>query len=126
MDINQFKKMVDSIASNSQTTVVALHEPGVTPNFFAAELLLRPQKTTLFLLCSREQFWALSEVVDSSGLCFVDHAPLTNATQLIPGLGLLTASELNGSFSPRQHMLPSDIKYWKPQTLGEALFNWWD
>ena len=20
----------------------------------------------------------------------------------------------------------ADIKYWQPQTLGDALFNWWD
>jgi len=33
---------------------------------------------------------------------------------------------LNALFATRRTFSEHDLRYWKPRTLGDALFNWWD
>jgi hypothetical protein len=61
-------------------------------------------------------------------LTFV-HAPdLMTALAEAPEFHVLTPSELNGPFDSAAwpDIQPGDIKYWRPGSLGEALFNYWD
>ena len=41
---------------------------------------------------------------------------------------MLTLPELNGPFDAATwpHISSNDITYWRPSTLGEALFNYWN
>lgn len=66
--------------------------------------------------------------IESGPLVFVEAPRLVAALADQPGFRILTLSELNGPFDAAAwpHVLSSDINYWKPETLGEALFNYWD
>lgn len=67
--------------------------------------------------------------LDGSPLVFLDAPELASAVaSFLPGVQVLPASELNGPFKPEAwpHVNADDIKYWRPGTLGEALFNYWD
>jgi hypothetical protein len=41
---------------------------------------------------------------------------------------VLTAAELARPFTAAEWPVVSayDVRYWKPESLGEALFNYWD
>ncbi|WP_328606678.1 hypothetical protein OG943_43400 [Amycolatopsis sp. NBC_00345] len=61
-------------------------------------------------------------------LTFVDVPELVVALAEQSEFQVLTPAELDGPFDPAAwpHVLASDVKYWRPGNLGEALFNYWD
>jgi hypothetical protein len=69
---------------------------------------------------------------DAGPLTFIDMADLAAAlTEIgaaVGGYRLLTAEQLDAPFDPgRWPSISSyDLRVWKPQSLGEALFNYWD
>jgi hypothetical protein len=58
----------------------------------------------------------------------IDAPDLVAALAETSGLRVLTPAELNGPLDAAAwpHLLPSDIKHWRPESLGEALFDYWD
>lgn len=106
--------------------IVSIHTPSVTPNFFAAELSFNG--TTLFVLCSTNELWAFSEKLNPSEceLTFVDSQILSATLSNLFGFTPLTTVELNSPYKKLADISDADILYWKPKSLGEAIFNWWD
>jgi hypothetical protein len=122
----RFKQIVHAIARHVGALLNAVHEPSITPNFFAADMTLREQQITL--LCSRNGMWACTQTQGRSGasLRFVDCPALAAALREQFGIDPLAAVELDGPFRALPGMSGADIQYWRPQTLGEGVFNWWD
>ncbi|MDX3662280.1 hypothetical protein PV646_33675 [Streptomyces sp. ID05-26A] len=109
----------------------------VTPNFHQG--LIAYRERTVAVACARDSaVVALAEprtidfvdgVEESGPLTFVDAPELVAVlAALLPGSQVLTPSELNGPFDASiwPHISSKDITYWRPGTLGEALFNYWD
>ncbi|MBB5854212.1 hypothetical protein ACFQ05_12955 [Amycolatopsis umgeniensis] len=48
--------------------------------------------------------------------------------ELLPGVQPLTFAQLQGELDLAEWpwIQPGDMKYWKPESLGQALFNHWD
>lgn len=94
--------------------------------FFAAELLLDSKK--VYLLCSRDESWAFSESYEERGceLKFVDFPKLSAALRDNFHINAMLSVELNGPFEAHPGASERDVKYWKPQSLGALVFNWWD
>src|ERR1043166_2285987 len=67
-------------------------------------------------------------VRESCPLGFVDFPDRADALAAMPGFLLLTAAELDGPIDMAKWRPISrhDLRYWRPQTLGESLFNYWD
>jgi hypothetical protein len=65
---------------------------------------------------------------ESSPLTFVDLPDLAAALAQAADLRLLSANGLDGPIhmAKRPRISPHDLRYWQPQTLGEALFHYWD
>ncbi|WP_186382326.1 hypothetical protein [Amycolatopsis rhizosphaerae] len=61
-------------------------------------------------------------------LTFVQAPDLVGALADLPGVRVLTEAELDSSFDLAKwpEIVPDDVTYWKPATVGEALFNYWD
>lgn len=79
------------------------------------------------MLQSHAGDWALcSEVGFDCRLVFDDAPSISEALERCHGIRLHSKAALLGPFVRTEGISESDIKYWKPQTLGEALFNWWD
>ncbi len=69
--------------------------------------------------------------VSARPLTFLDDPDLVAVlTELAPrtGFRFFHLAELDGPLDPAAwpDMSANDIRYWRPQTLGAALFNWWD
>lgn len=109
---------------------------GVTPNFHQG--LIVHHDRTVAVACTRDSaILAVAEpritdfaagFVESSPLMFVTAPALMAALAKMSGFRVLTPAELNGPFDAAAwpEVLASDIKYWQPESLGEALFNYWD
>ncbi|MGW5137568.1 hypothetical protein ACWEPH_00655 [Nocardia beijingensis] len=83
---------------------------GVAPNFLKASSRIR------------------DGVNESGPLGFLDIPELVAVLAEHPGFAVLTAADLDGPFDAAAWpgIDRADIDYWKPETLGEALFNYWD
>lgn len=109
------------------------HEP--TPNFHQA-IVAYPDRT-IAVVCVRDApllALAVPRVIeptsacDSGPLTFVDLPDLAAVLEAVPGFRLLTATELDGPIDATKWpgISRPDMRYWRPQTLGEGLFNYWD
>lgn len=67
-------------------------------------------------------------VNESGPLAFLDHHELVSVLAELPGFAVLTAADLNSAFDAAAwpDIDRADINYWHPETVGEALFNYWD
>jgi hypothetical protein len=105
---------------------------GATPNFDQGIVTYRG-RTVAVVRARDSALFAIAEprVVDPAGagdagpLTFVDEPVLAAA---LPDVRVLTKAELDAPFETTDwpDVLLSDIRYWKPATVGEALFNYWD
>ena len=137
-DVRNFRRACYAAARHTGGKVFEFRlADGVTPNFHQG--LIAYHDRTVAVACTRDSaVLALAEprtidFVRGTGewgpLTFVDAPELMAAlAALLPEYQVLTLSELNGPFDATAwpHISPDDIKYWRPDTLGEALFNYWD
>lgn len=65
---------------------------------------------------------------EAGPLTFVDEPALVAALAALPGVRVLTRADLDASFDMAAwpDIRLSDVRYWKPATVGAALFNYWD
>jgi hypothetical protein len=65
---------------------------------------------------------------DAGPLMFVEFPELIEALTAEGKFIVLTAAELGRPFAAAEWPALSayDVRYWKPESLGEALFNYWD
>ncbi|REF00661.1 hypothetical protein [Thermomonospora umbrina] len=136
-DIRNFRHACYAAARRTGGKVVEFRiVDGVTPNFHQG--LIAYHDRTIAVVCTRDStllavaeprtLESVSGVGESGALTFVDVPALAAVLGELPGFQVLTPSELNGPLDPASwpEALPEDIEYWRPGTLGEALFNYWD
>ncbi len=133
---DSFPHIVKKIGVALYCRVGPIYEPEVTPNFSYVEFtggFDHQEDAKRYLLYSYDGCWAVcSHVIsDERGikLQFVDCAEIAAKLKAFYGINVLSKAELEADFQllpDLPYMSESDLKYWKPQTMGEALFNWWD
>lgn len=126
MDLHTFRKTVHAVAGKAGGQVCDIIEPGVTPNFLAARIEIGER--ACFVLCSHANDWAFATAIEPAlaPLNFIDSPALAHAMNALFDLKPLSQNELQSPFSAWPGLSESDLRYWKPRTLGDALFNWWD
>ena len=107
---------------------------GVAPNFH--EALIGCPGRTVSVICHRGQpLLAIAEPPDvdnrsrdTGPLTFIETPSLADVLATESGFRVLTAHELSAPFDATAwpDISAEDVRYWKPATLGEALFNHWD
>lgn len=129
----EFKRIVFAVAANLRLDVSILAERNVTPNFHVARL----DDSELSVLMLGHSIYPLiafakSANPDASRLQFVDCARIANEMQnLFPDVIIAGSDELARKLTESDQALldvveREQIKYWKPTTVGEVAFNWWD
>ncbi|NGY57906.1 hypothetical protein G7043_03050 [Lentzea sp. NEAU-D13] len=137
-DVHNFRRACYAAARRTGGKVLEFRlADDVIPNFHQG--LIAYDERTLAVACTRDSaMLAIAEprtidfvggTGESDPLTFADAPELLAAlATLLPSSRVLILSELNGPFDATTwpHISPDDIKYWRPGTLGEALFNYWD
>ncbi len=126
MNAEEFKKVIYALGNDIGASVETFYFPGVTPNFQVCKLMIN--SNAIFVLCSENGDWCVSKSFDES-LCeleFTDNELITKSLNVQFGIILLSKQELNQEFSSRSYLSDCDVKYWKPRSLGDGLFNWWN
>ncbi|MFD4676643.1 hypothetical protein ACFWNN_43470 [Lentzea sp. NPDC058450] len=122
-----FRALVHEAARRAGGTVTRWCEPDVTPNFCAAYVEYRDHRPTVAVLRTHAGDVALTHDHEQMPLAFTDDAALTSVLAEL-GLNVREPAELRQPFRAADWPLldPRDVRYWRPETAGEALFNWWD
>lgn len=126
MNFKSFSKIAYHVSRKAGAKVCHLYESSITPNFHVAEILYKGKN--LFLISSIHNDWAISSFFNKT-LCkldFFDCQEISDILEKDYEIKLRSKEELNSHFIPAPYISQSDVTYWKPKTMGEALFNWWD
>lgn len=123
----EFRGLLHEAARRAGGTVTRWCEPVVTPNFHAAYVEYGDRRPTVAALYSHAGDVALTAGHEQQPLEFVDDAALTSALAEL-NLDVWASAELRRPFKVQDWPLLDvrDVRYWRPQTVGAALFNWWD
>lgn len=127
----QFRALCHEIARRTGGTFAGFRRAtGATPSFHQG-LIAYPDRTVAVVCDRAEPLLAVAEprdldgpVRDSGPLTFLEAPALDPA----PGFRVLSKAELDSPFVPAEwpRLSARDVEYWRPATLGEALFNYWD
>jgi hypothetical protein len=126
MDFKNFSKTCHSLALEINGKILSLTKSGITPNFHSCNLLINFDN--IYILCSNNNDWAFTKnfALNNQTINFCDQNNISQYLKSMHNIIPLTQIELNGPFKLRDYLDENDIKHWKPKTLGEGLFNWWD
>lgn len=136
VDSLQFKGLCYTLANYSKGKILYLEEPHVTQNFHKAELCLE-NGSIFILLNSSYPFVAFAPSVQYD-IEFVDHSLASVVDAFSNGFRVLSANELNQRLildERTNNILNKNclnkaelnqIFYWKPKTVGDVIFNFWD
>lgn len=132
VDLSTFTAVCHYAARAIRGTVSQVIPAGVTPNFHTAEIAQRDLRTSV-LGHTTIAAVAFAELLppDDHALRFTDRPELAAAIQTVSDLQILTTEQLNAPLSTAdlsalgagEH---EQITYWRPHTVGELLFNYWD
>ncbi|MEU2661038.1 hypothetical protein ACLQ20_17995 [Micromonospora sp. DT46] len=131
-DLRAFTAVCHHAARAIDATVTDVTPAGVTPNFHTVDIadahdhIAVLRHTTLPFIA-----FARPHVNGDVMVTFVDHPDLAAALTTLTDAQALTAEQLQtalsqvdlNALSRHEH---DQINYWKPTTVGELLFNFWD
>ena len=135
VDIQEFKRACHAAARATGGRVVEFR---VADDFAASfyQAIVAYHDHEIAVVCTRdsailavaEPLGVVDGVLDSGPRTWVHQPELAAALAEQPGFQVLGSPELEGPFDSAAwpSVLSSDIAYWRPRTLGEALFNYWD
>ena len=135
-DLSAFRRVCYSAARRTGGELTEFrisHEP--TPNFHQA--IIAYTDGTVAVFCVRDApllAVAVPRVIEftptreSRPLTFVERPQLATILSQSDGFRLLAIEELDApiDLATWPQISRHDLRYWRPQTLGEGLFNYWD
>ncbi|OPH51910.1 hypothetical protein BC351_34425 [Paenibacillus ferrarius] len=137
VDSLQFKRLCYSLANYSNGKILSFEEPHASQNFYKIELGLHNESIFILLNCLYP-FLAFASSVQYFKIEFIDHSLSNIVSGFNEGFRVLSAIETNQQFEldERTHNLLTEnnlneaeineILYWKPKTVGDVIFNFWD
>ncbi|MGV9661785.1 hypothetical protein [Nocardia niigatensis] len=136
-DLRDFHRVCYAAAEQSSGRVVEFRvATDVTLNFHQGIVthserragVVCPRDSKVLAVAEPRTIEFLDNARTSGPLPFIEAPALVCVLRRWPEFHVLDAAELNGPFDPTAWpgINPTDIEYWQPETLGEALFNYWD
>jgi len=137
IDGKQFKHICFSLISDNGGKVLDFKEPQVSTNFFDVEVKVF-NKHLHILLNAHYPYMAFAYDVEYGKITFIDEPELFK--HFSPFYNVLDTKKLNRSvilsLDSKKSNLQNDnelnsteleqIAYWKPERIGEIIFNYWD
>ncbi|GFZ76126.1 hypothetical protein GCM10008018_22100 [Paenibacillus marchantiophytorum] len=137
VDSLQFKRLCYWLANYSNGKILSFEEPHASQNFYKTELGLH-NESIFILLNSSYPFVAFASSVQYFEIEFIDHTLSNMVCVINDGFRVLSAIETNQQLEldERTNSLftenslneaeLSQIFHWKPKTVGDVIFNFWD
>jgi hypothetical protein len=131
-DLRAFAAVCHRAARAIGATVTGVTPAGVTPDFHAIDIIHAQHEIAVL------RYIALPFIAFAGGrtsgdvtVTFVNHRDLATAITILTDAQVLTVDQLQiplsqvdlSALDPHEH---DQIDYWKPTTVGELLFNFWD
>ncbi|WP_020661926.1 hypothetical protein [Amycolatopsis benzoatilytica] len=135
VDLRAVRRVCFESARFTGGTLADFRIPGATPNFWQAVVEYRDRTVAVVaaqdlpvLAIARPRSFDFTPTRDWSPLEFVDEPELSAVLAGYAEFRVLAPADLERSFVAAEwpHLLPADVAHWKPVTVGEALFNYWD
>ena len=137
VDGKQFKQVCFTISTRSRGKVLEFKEPQYPTNFYNVEVKII-NKHLYILLNEHYPYLAFASVVEFGNIKFIDEPDLIK--QFSSFYKVLGTKELNEPlslrFGSKKSILQNanelnsaeleQIAYWKPEKVGEVIFNYWD
>ena len=142
LSLAEIRRVVYPVARQIDAHIVAIQEPRVTPNFHAVALDESQSlgETQRIYLLHSDDYDAWAVVLPRDGQRepeagrfhlhkpqFLDHDGIMAAMADLHGIAVWSSYDLSmpvpADFPER---VRGDLAYWRPDRLGDALFNWWD
>lgn len=120
-----------SLATGARNITFHNAEGQVEPNFHWAEV--QTSSETVYVLCNAHLPWVAFVEADPQGVAlqFSEKAELMEAWNAFPEFRVLDVTYLEAipALDVLQYLDPAErhqIKFWKPQRIGDIIFNHWD
>lgn len=131
--IADFRRLVYTVAASQDWRVASIAAAGITPNFHFAKLE-SPHRSIFILGHSNYPIVAFAKQVNDvdQRLQFVDESEISSEiSRLFPDVAIANGADLNRSITEDDlaQLAPTElrqVKCWKPCTIGQLAFNWWD
>ncbi|MFC8616506.1 hypothetical protein ACFT9M_08830 [Micromonospora purpureochromogenes] len=131
-DLRSFRTVCHDAAQRTGSSVTSCMAADVTPSFHTV-VVVRGDRAVALLRHTLLPLVALARprCVGDAGVAFVDDATLAAALAEVSGLRVLSVAQLHTPLSRVDlTALTADehtqLAYWKPDTVGDLLFNFWD
>ncbi|HEX8864367.1 MAG TPA: hypothetical protein VF821_01805 [Lentzea sp.] len=129
--VKQFRSLCFEAARRTGGEVERWSAPEVVPNFHEVHITYRDNRGTIVVLWTAAGDVALTASTEPlQPIEFIDDAALTAVFEGLPGGGVRvwTRAELERPFKAAEWpgLDPRDVRYWRPERVGDVLFNWWD
>lgn len=111
--------------------VGAVSGPGVTPNFYSAEIITVDQ-VVLVIVNQVHPLVAVAGRITVGAMVFRNGSDqLKQAVELTPPFRLLSTLELNrpligSDLADLADPERAQVRYWQPERVGDVIFNYWD
>lgn len=131
--LRAFTTVCHTVARRLHGRVVAVTgcDSQVTPNFHVAELCLR--SGVFFVLCNAYHPWLAATAKYPTWMeePFLYSAELCSATESMSNFRFLQPDQLEQplTLEALRTLSPDELSqflYWKPERLGDVIFNFWD
>lgn len=126
-DIRKFKQVCYCVVNENRGNLLSVDTALNGKNFYTAKIEVSNSLVYL-LMNAYYPYIAFASLVEYGKIIFRDKP--TNLSFSFPQYHVLNAEELNTSCRSALEELSdieiAQIKYWKPATIGEIVFNFWD
>ncbi|WP_134665648.1 MULTISPECIES: hypothetical protein [unclassified Amycolatopsis] len=135
VEVREVRRLCYDFARSTGGTLTDFRVPTVTPNFWQAVIEYFDRTISVVaandapvVALARPRSFDFTPAREWGPLEFVDEPDLIAVLAQIEQFQVLTPADLDRSFVAKDwpHLTRSDVAYWKPSTVGEALFNYWD
>ncbi|MCD2254844.1 hypothetical protein [Listeria marthii] len=126
----QFKQLCFDIVSCNGGKVLGFNTPQSPANFYYAQVEVSGNSLYI-LLNAHYPYLTFASAIELGDINFIENPFLYE--QFAPFYQIIGAVELNSSFN-QSRVKKSDLNsaeleqlaYWKPETVGQIIFNYWD
>ncbi|TAA69547.1 hypothetical protein D2910_09460 [Planomicrobium okeanokoites] len=132
VDVSEYKKLCDDFAEKLNGQVLEFTDTLYPANFHKAFFEL-PGTNICLVMNKHYPVLAFAKTVEALKIEFIN---FSEGAQAIPeDYTVLTADILEAAVPENLNELPGEelnngdkeqIKYWKPETIGQIIFNFWD